>query len=115
MYPLLRNIKDEVTLTPLQRDPAIMDIVLFRYNGIHVLHRIIAIKDDIYIIQGDGNCLPKESCSRQDIVGVVTEIHKDGKKNFATTSNRLKIYNYFWINLRFCRRYMLAVLKRFYK
>ena len=62
MYPLLRDGKDEVTLSPITREPEIMDIVLFRYKGKHVLHRIISIAGDKYTIQGDGIYLSVEKC-----------------------------------------------------
>ena len=51
MYPLLRNGKDEVTLSPLEKVPAVNDIVLFRYHGKHILHRIISIEGDTYTIE----------------------------------------------------------------
>ena len=113
MYPLLRNNKDEVTLSPFDRDPEVMDIILFRYRGKHVLHRVIAIDGDRYIIKGDGICLSYEHCTRSDIIGVVTAIHKN--RTLETTSKRLKLYIFFWHRLSFCRRYLLALLRRVYK
>ena len=115
MYPLLREGKDEVTLSELTREPQVMDILLFRYKGKHLLHRIISISGDIYIIQGDGIYLSKEICQRNDIVGIVTEIHKQGKTHVLTTSKRAKFYILCWHKLRFCRRYLLAFLRMFYK
>ena len=76
MYPLLRDNKDEVTLSPLNREPAIMDIVLFRFRGKHILHRIIDLKNGEYTLQGDGIYMSCEYCSRNDIIGIVTKIHR---------------------------------------
>jgi signal peptidase I len=115
MFPLLRNNKDEVTLSPLDRDPAVMDIVLFRYRGKHILHRIISIEGDTYTIQGDGIYLSSEYCTREEIIGVVTHIHKNGKVTIGTTSKRAKFYIFCWFNLLFCRRWLLALLRRIYK
>ena len=115
MYPLLRDGKDEVTLSPLNSTPKANDIVLFRYRGKHVLHRIIAFDGDTYTIQGDGICLSCETCKLEDIVGTVTQIHKKGKVPIGTTSKRSLFYIFCWNNLRFCRRYLLAVLRRVYK
>lgn len=115
MYPLLRNDKDEVTLSPLERDPAVMDIVLFRYKGKHILHRITSISGDTYTIQGDGIYLSEETCHRNDIIGIVTKIHKKGKMPIGTTSKWALFYIFCWQRLRFCRRYLLALLKRIYK
>lgn len=115
MYPLLRDGKDEVTLSLPEKEPAVMDIVLFRYKGKHVLHRIISIKGDSYIIQGDGIYMSHEVCNRKDIIGIVSEIHRAGKTPIRTTSQWAKFYIFCWNNLRFCRRYLLAFLRRVYK
>ena len=115
MYPLLRDGKDEVTLSPITREPEIMDIVLFRYRGKHVLHRIISIAGDQYTIQGDGIYLSVETCSKKDIIGIVTQIHKRGKTPIGTTSKWALFYILCWHKLRFCRRYLLALLRRVYK
>lgn len=115
MYPLLRDGKDEVTLSPIQKEPAVLDIVLFRYRGKHILHRIVSIKGSTYTIQGDGIYLSCETCTRKDILGIVTEIHREEKMPIRTTSKRAKFYIFCWHNLRFCRRYLLALLRRVYK
>ena len=115
MFPLLRNNKDEVTLSPLNRQPEINDIVLFRYHGKHILHRIIAIDGNTYTIQGDGIYLSCEKCTSQDIIGIVTQIHKNGKMAIGATSKRSLFYNFCWQRLRFCRRFLLVLLRRIYK
>ena len=115
MYPLLRDSKDEVTLSPLNCTPKVNDIVLFRYRGKHVLHRIISFDGDTYTIQGDGIYLSCETCKLDDIVGTVTQIHKKGKVPIVTTSKRSLFYIFCWQRLRFCRRYLLALLRRVYK
>ena len=114
MYPLLRDGKDEVTLSPLTCDPSVNDIVLFRYRGKHILHRIISIEGDTYTIQGDGIYLSCECCTREDIIGVVTHIHKNGKVTIGTMSKRALSYYFCWYKLRFCRMYLLSFLKKIY-
>ena len=115
MFPLLRNEKDEVCLSPLTADPKMMDIVLFRFKGKHILHRIIDIKGDTYIIQGDGIYMSSEYCRRQDIVGIVTSLHKVGCKPISTSSALYRFFSVLWLKFRFCRRYLLAILWRLYK
>ena len=114
MYPLLRDGKDEVTISPLTCDPSVYDIVLFRYRGKHILHRIISIEGDTYTIQGDGIYLSCEYCTREEIIGVVTHIHKNGKVTIGTTSKRALSYYFCWHKLRFCRRYLLSFFKIIY-
>ena len=114
MYPLLRNNKDEVTLSPLTRDPAVMDIVLFRYRGKHVLHRIIAIEGNTYTIQGDGIYLSCEKCTRKDIIGVVTQIHKKNGLEINTSLGILRFNSWCWYKLFFMRRLILGALRRIF-
>lgn len=110
MYPLLRNNKDEVTLSPLTRDPSVMDIVLFRYRSKHVLHRIIAINGNTYIIQGDGIYLSYEKCTRDDIIGLVTKVHKKKGVDIRTSSGILRFNSWCWFKMRFLRRWILGAL-----
>ena len=115
MYPLLRDGKDEVTLSPLENEPAVMDIVLFRYRGKHILHRIISIDGDTYILQGDGIYNSCEICKRKDIIAIVTEICREGKMTVISTSKMSKFYIFCWHNLRFCRRFLSVLIRRIYR
>lgn len=78
MTPFIRNGKDKVLLeavisdTPLRK----LDVVLFRYNGRHILHRIISIQGDTYIIQGDGVYASREICHKSDIIAKAVQVHR---------------------------------------
>ena len=75
MFPLIRNGKDEVLLTPCtEEDLRPMDVVLFRYQGKHVLHRILCREGSQLILQGDGFLVTKELCNTADVVGKVSQI-----------------------------------------
>ena len=114
MYPLLRNGKDEVTLSPLEKVPSVYDIVLFRYRGKHILHRIISIEGDTYTIQGDGIYISCEKCTREDIIGVVTQIHKKNGLEINTSWGLFLFNSWCWYKLFFMRRFILAVLRRIF-
>lgn len=115
MYPFLRNGKDEVVLSPLQHDPKLLDIVLFKYKGKHVLHRIIDIDSGIYTIQGDGIFSSFEQCTRDDIIGKVNFICKNGGKTRGIESFVCRQFSIWWFYFRFCRRLLLALIRRVYK
>lgn len=64
---------DRIVLAPASQAPVKDDVVLFRYNGRHLLHRIIAVDDDgTYTLQGD-HCCTTEHCHLDDIVGILVE------------------------------------------
>ena len=115
MFPFLRNGRDEVTVSPYTSIPEKMDIVLFRFRGKHVLHRIIGIEDSVYIIQGDGIYTSKEQCRVEDITGYVSAIHKSGKGMISTSSPLFKLMGRLWYCLRFCRRYLIFAIRLVYK
>lgn len=114
MYPLLRDGKDEVTISPLTCDPSVYDIVLFRYRGKHILHRIISIEGDTYTIQGDGIYISCEKCTREDIIGVVTQIHKKNGLEINTSWGLFRFNLWCWYKLFFMRRFILAVLRKIF-
>lgn len=69
---------DVLTLEPLSCNPTPGDIVLFRYHGRHILHRIVAIENGVYTMRGD-NSVTFESCRREDIVARVVKVEKHNK------------------------------------
>lgn len=74
---------DVLTLEPLQNDPAVGDVVLFRYRGQHLLHRVVDINDGVYTTRGD-NCVYEEKCRRDDIVARLADVEKHNRlKHFA--------------------------------
>ena len=75
MRPLLRNGRDTVVVAPRGEEPLrVLDIVLFRYRGRHVLHRIVRIEGDRLTLAGDGNYRIREQCSAADVAGVVRRV-----------------------------------------
>ena len=82
MRPFLRNERDVVVLSPvgekvLQRGM----VVLFRYGGRHILHRIRKTDGERLLIEGDGNYRSVEVATKEDVVAYVSEVRlENGKK-----------------------------------
>ena len=111
MYPLLRNGRDEVLLAPFSADELQpMDVVLFRYKGAHLLHRIQRIEGDRLYIQGDGTFVAKEECNRADVVGKVTHVIRPSGKRIPVNSWRWKLPSYCWVHLGILRKPLLRIL-----
>lgn len=68
---------DELTLESAG-EVAVGDVVLFRYMGRHILHRIVAIEGDHYIMRGD-NCISNEIVGREDIVAKLVAVRQHNK------------------------------------
>ena len=75
MMPLLRQGKDVFTIRKKGPERCkVGDVVLYkRPPSSYVLHRIIEVKDDSYVIMGD-NCVSKEyGIKDSDIIGIMTD------------------------------------------
>lgn len=83
MMPLLRQGKDVFTLRRKGTERCrVGDVVLFRRSsGRYVLHRVIEVRPEDYVIMGD-NCYRKETGIRdEDILGVMTSFVRDGREH----------------------------------
>lgn len=77
MFPLLRNRRDNVVILPIKESLKKYDIPLYKRGNEYVLHRIVDIKDNEYIIRGD-NCDNKEyGITDKDIIGVLKGVYRD--------------------------------------
>ena len=68
-FPMLRNRKDTVIIRPLTGKLKKYDVVLYRKRDMYVLHRIVKIMSEGYIICGD-NCINLETdVTDEQIIG----------------------------------------------
>ena len=108
MFPLLQNGKDVVVLEkcPVESLKP-MDVILFRYRGKHVLHRIIRRERECLLIQGDGSIVAKEECKVDDVVGKVVQICRPSGKVLSVDSWQWRIPSRLWRGLGFLRTWLL--------
>ena len=111
MYPLLREGKDEVILSscPMEELQP-MDVVLFRYHGTHVLHRIIQRDGDQLTLQGDGSFSVKENCSVLDVIARVEAVVRPSGKVIPVGSWRWRLPSWLWCKMGILRNPVLRVL-----
>ena len=116
MLPFIRGERDLVELTApdreaLQRD----DIVLFRYHGRWIMHRILKVDKGIATIQGDGVWRGKEVVPLDQIHGRAIQILKCGvKARNPYTKGELRMVHA-WRQLGWVRRYILAIYRRVFR
>lgn len=83
MLPLLRQGKDLFTVRKKGKKRCRKyDVVLYRRPpSSYVLHRVIEVRENDYVILGD-NCIKKEyGITDDDIIGVMTGFVRNGKKH----------------------------------
>ncbi|MDO4756346.1 MAG: S24/S26 family peptidase [Parabacteroides sp.] len=114
MFPLIRNGRDEVVLYPCSEDElSPMDVVLFRYQGKHLLHRILRREGDQLFLQGDGSYVAKERCKTSDVVGIVREIIRPSGRVIPVTNWQWKLPAFLWQKIGITRTFLLRILHRF--
>lgn len=94
MLPILRQGKDSVVLVkpqfPLQRG----QIIFYqRKNGQYVLHRIVGVNKDNYVLCGDNQTYKEEGITQDMIIAVVNRIYR-GEKEVSQSAH--KVYEFLW-------------------
>lgn len=97
MQPMLRQKRDAVVIRPPQGRLNKLDIALYRRDcGKYVLHRIVRVLNDGYVIRGD-NCFSDETdITDQEIIGVLTGFVRKGKE-FKATDRLYRLYARLWV------------------
>lgn len=78
MYPLLRNGEDCVCLSKLP-SPKKYDVILYkRKDGSFVLHRIVGVLKDGFVLLGDNQLVKEYPVAFCDVVAVMTGFWRKG-------------------------------------
>lgn len=106
MRPLIRQGRD---LMIIERRPDVrlrrLDVVLYKSNGKYVLHRILKVRENDYVICGD-NCIRKEyGIKESQIIGILTGIIRDGKE-LKTSDISYRIYSHIWSDFFHVRKFI---------
>ena len=98
MLPLLRQGRDLFTLK--KKGPGrcrVGDVVLYRAGEKYVLHRVVEVRENDYVILGD-NCVCRETgISDEDIIGVMTGYVRKGKEHSVTDAG-YRLYSALWLH-----------------
>ena len=96
MRPMLKQDRDIIIIRPkpegrLQK----YDVPLYKRGQNYVLHRIIAVRENDYAILGDNTYQVEYGITDENIIGVLSEFVRKGKKHKVTDTG-YKIYSRFW-------------------
>lgn len=112
MMPLLRQGRD---LMVIQKKPEgrckKYDAVLYRVGNRYILHRILKVRAHDYVIAGD-NCIHREyGITDAQILGVLTQVLRDGKRIDVKKSFKYRLYVHLWCDFFHIR---VLILKAIY-
>lgn len=112
MMPLLREGRDLVEIRKKTSERCKKyDVVLYRQNGIYVLHRILKVREKDYVLAGDHNCTKEYGITDEQIIGVLTAVIRDGKQ-IPVTAPAYLAYTHLWCDL-YPLRVMILTGKRY--
>lgn len=95
MRPLFRTGRDMVIISRPSRPLRKYDVVVYTgASNKYTMHRIIAVRDGVYIIRGD-NTYRREYVRADRIIGILTEYNRRGKHG-TTDSVSYKLYSRIW-------------------
>ena len=110
MLPMLREGRDSVVLSKVQKIKK-YDVILYqRENGHYILHRVVKV-GDTYTCVGDNQFTLERGVPKDRIIAVCTSFTRKGKTCFPD-SMRWRAYAVFWHYSRFPRRVLRAVVRR---
>lgn len=118
MMPLLRQHKDIIIIKKSVDKLKKYDVPLYkRSNGQYVLHRILKVNKNDYVLCGDNRWQLEHGITDKNIIGVLTGFIRDGKE-ILVTNKRYMLYVHLWCDFFLIRAFILRVkqyLKRWSK
>ena len=116
MLPLLRQGKDLFTIKRKGSERCKAgDVVLYRRPPNHyVLHRIIKVLPDSYVILGDNSITKEYGIRDKDILGVMTSFVRNDKEH-KVEEQGYRLYSFIWMHTIELRIFLKKVKSRLAK
>lgn len=113
MWPMLRNRKDMVIVEKVTRPLKKHDVPVYRApSGKVIMHRIIKITPEgKYIIRGDNLYSNEYYVNDDNIIAVLKEFYRGGKRCVCATSKAYKVY-VFCVRVTYPVRFVLHKIRR---
>ena len=110
MKPLIRQRRDIIEIREKGQERCKKyDAVLYKIGSRYILHRIIKVRPNDYVIVGD-NCIRREyGIKDEQILGIMTRIIRNGKSVYPTDW-KYKVYVHLWCDFYYIRVGILFVL-----
>ena len=115
MMPLLRQYRDIIEIRPKGNHRCKKyDVVLYRRGENYILHRILRVLPDGYIIAGDNNTFLEYDIKDEQIIGVMVRMIRDGKE-ILMTDKKYRLYVHIWCYFYPVRRFLLRIKRKIWR
>lgn len=113
MWPMIRNGKDSILIEPVEGRLQKYDIPLYKdRRGRYVIHRIIEVTDNGYVICGDGLFEKEYDITDANIIGIVAGFYRKEKFIPCTSKGYLR-YVKFWVGIMFMRKPIILIVRKY--
>ena len=107
MLPLLRQRRDIIEIRKVSSDRCRKyDVVLYKRGNKYILHRILKVRPDDYVIAGDHNTFLEYGITDRDILGVMTRVIRSGKEIHMKDPG-YRLYVHLWCDFYPLRMFLL--------
>lgn len=96
MWPMLRNRRDAMLVVPAPERLKRHDVALYRRGQMMVLHRVLGLYENGYVICGD-NCIALEYVPFDQVFGVLRGFWRDDRYVDCITSHGYRAYSRLWV------------------
>lgn len=112
MMPLIKQDRDLLIIEPVHGRLKKYDVPLYkRDNGQYVLHRILKVREQDYVICGDNRWSKEYGITDKHIIGVLTAVVRDGKE-ISVNDRKYKLYVHLWCDLFPVRAFVVHVIHK---
>lgn len=116
MNPVIKQNSDLLVIEKTNGRLKKYDVPLYkRDNGPYILHRILKVRENDYIICGDNRWLKEYGITDANIVGVLTKIIKKNNKEIRMSDFSYRLYVHLWCDFFLFRAAILYLLHAFRK
>jgi len=110
MMPLIREGRDLVVIEAVDRRLKRYEVPLYRRkSGQYVLHRILRVRKNDYVICGDNRWGVETGVTDDQILGCLTAVVRDGEI-LSVSDPRYRLYVHLWCDLFPLRAFLLRTV-----
>lgn len=111
MLPLLRQKRDIIEIRKKETARCKKyDVVLYKYGDRYILHRILKVRPNDYVICGDHNIWREYGITDAQILGVMVRVIRN-KKTIKPDNLWYKLYVHLWCDFYHVRAALLYIRK----
>lgn len=109
MMPYIKQGRDVLVISEVNGRLNKYDVPLYkRDSGQYVLHRILKVRENDYVICGDNRWNKEYGITDRHIIGILTGVIRDGQE-IPVTSRKYRIYVHLWCDIFPVRAFILRV------